>query len=115
MQIIGTDIIMIRGDDDSLLVAMKKKKTGDKVDFVDGDTVYLTVKNSINTDKKVLQKIVTEFDDGQALIIFEPSDTENLRPQEYVYDVQLTDANGIVTTIIDPESRFTIKGDVTRE
>lgn len=113
MRVIGTNISMIRGDSESILVSMADSG-GEERDFVLGDTIYFTVKENISTDKKVVQKIITEFTEGKALIELLPSDTDELRVKEYVYDIQLTRADGSVTTIIVP-SKFSVLGDVTRE
>lgn len=113
MEVIGTDVSMMRGDSESMLVSMRKKKTKEKIPFIDGDTVYLTIRDQLTSKDEVYHKAITEFDEGNAYFIFDPSDTRDLRPKDYIYDVQLTAADGTVTTIIKP-STFTIEGDVTR-
>ena len=60
---------------------------------------------------KIIERIITEFDDGEALII-NPQDINDLRFASYVYDIQLTRENGMVKTIIPP-SQFIITGEVT--
>ena len=59
-----------------------------------------------------MKKIITEFDDGTALININPEDTNDLSYVSYVYDIQLTKQDGTVKTIILP-SKLTITGEVT--
>ena len=113
MIVIGTNISMIRGDTESILVSVKDSE-GFEVALENGDIVYLTIKDNINTDNKALQKIVTEFPGGRALIEISSDDTKDLKVKEYIYDIQLTKIDGSVTTIVKP-SKFTLLGDVTRE
>ena len=104
---------MIRGDSESLTISMETNEGFDEY-FKDGDIVYFTVKETIATDKKILQKIITSFVDGKAIIEILPTDTQDLRVKDYVYDIQLTKGDESVTTIVKP-SKFSLLGDVTRE
>ena len=113
MEIQGTNISMIRGDSETIKVSCKDAQ-GVDVPLEDGDTLYFTVKKSTNTEEKILQKIVTEFTDGVALITIFPKDTRELKIGSYYYDIQLNRANGQVKTIIPP-SRFIINAEVTYE
>ncbi len=109
----GTNISMIRGDSEGISVSVENS-SGLPEPLLIGDTIYFTVKKSTRTEEKVLQKIITEFQDGVALITLDPVDTKHLQFGTYVYDIQLTRANGSVKTIIPP-STFTILGEVTYE
>ena len=113
MKINGTDITMIRGDSECIYVTVVDT-SGEPVPLREGDTIYFTVKTSTQTEKKIIQKVVTVFEDGGAIIEIEPDDTRGVGAGTYFYDIQLTRENGEVKTIIHP-SRFTLKGDVTHE
>ena len=113
MKIQGTNISMIRGDSQSIIVSVKDKDDN-KVPLITGDMIYLTVKDSVNTEEKVLQKVVTQFEDGNATIEITPDDTNDIPFKTYVYDIQLNRVDGTVNTIIPP-SNFTIGGEVTYE
>ena len=113
MEIQGTNISMIRGDSEAIKISCRDEN-GVDIPFVEGDIVYFTVKRSTSTEEKILQKIVTEFTKGVALITIFPKDTRELKTGIYYYDIQLTRADGTVKTIIPP-SKFTIKGEVTYE
>ena len=104
---------MIRGDSEAIKVSCRDEN-GVDFHFAEGDTVYFTVKRNTNTEEKILQKIVTEFTDGVALITIFPEDTKELKTGIYYYDIQLNRENGQVKTIIPP-SKFTINAEVTYE
>lgn len=111
MTINGNDIRMIRGDTEQLVVTCQLSD-GTERPFEEGDTVTLTVAWPLG--ETVLQKAVTSFVEGTAVILIAHVDTNELTPGEYVYDVQLTTRDGTVATIIPP-ARFVLEGDVTRD
>lgn len=110
MQIKKSNISMTRGDSESITV--RCSAAGERVPFAAGDTVYFTVREDAEADI-ALQKTVTEFDEeGRAVIGIEPADTAGLDFGSYVYDIQLTRADGTVTTLV-PMSRFRLTEEVT--
>ncbi|NMA00794.1 MAG: hypothetical protein GX924_07175 [Clostridiaceae bacterium] len=111
MEINGTNLKMIRGDSECISVSMQDEE-GVPIPLIDGDTVYFTVKKSVHREEITLQKIIEEFQEGTAVIPIAPSDTKKLEFRTYVYDIQLTRADGTVKTIIPP-SDFTIGEEVT--
>lgn len=113
MKVDKMSISMIRGDTESIVVSCTDSH-GIKKPFLYGDKVYFTVKESVFTDVKLIQKVITDFVDGTAIIEINPEDTKSLKFKTYVYDVQWTKANGVVTTIISP-SDFIIESEVTYE
>jgi hypothetical protein len=113
MKVSGKNISMTRGDSEAIsLSCTDSSKVG--IPLVTGDTIYFTVKVSASDEAKAFQKVVTAFDAGIAYIDIMPNDTKSMCFGSYVYDVQLTKANGTVTTIIPP-SRFTLLEEVTYE
>lgn len=105
MTVNGTKLAMVRGDSESITVQCTPS-------FVIGDIITFTVRKTV-TDPIVIQKTVSTFDnEGKALIIISPGDTESLDFDDYVYDIQLTSHTGAIMTIIEP-SRFRIKEEVT--
>jgi hypothetical protein len=114
MKINDTDIYITRGDSETFRVILYDQEEEAKRRFVgEEDTVYFTVKTSTQTIHKIFQKIVTTFEDGEAIINIEPEDTKDLRYDTYYYDVQMV-KNGDVTTIITP-SQFIVGHEVTYE
>ena len=106
MKIQGTSISMTRGDSESITVRITQGEgltAGDRIDF----TVRQSAEEPIE-----LQKTVTEFPDGDAVIVLRPEDTTPMEFGSYVYDIQLTRADGTVQTIIKP-SKFKLEQEVT--
>lgn len=110
MRVIDNDIYMTRGD--TLTVTVTCIKDGNPYELIEGDIIYLTVKDSVYTEDIIIQKKVTEFTKGKAIIEIEPNDTNDLSYGKYKYDIQLTFSDGKVKTIITP-SDFNIEGEVT--
>ena len=101
-------IAMTRGDSESLSV----RCTTDP--FTSGDTVTLTVRDDAEGDI-LLQKAVTAFTDGVAVIAIESADTAGIEFGDYVYDIQYTDASGKVITLIPPKPGNLPKFKLTEE
>lgn len=106
MTVTGTNLAMTRGDTESITVSLK----GDV--FSAGDKVEFTVRKQPEHPVKIIHKIVTEFEAGKAIIKLYPEDTQKLPFMQYIYDVQLTRADGAVYTIIKP-SKFGILPEVS--
>lgn len=102
MIITGTSVYMTRGDTEVLTVSCPAKP------FQTGDVVELTIRMSAGYGPSLIHKKVTSFtEEGKALIVFEPQDTNDMQFNTYSYDVQVTYADIGVKTIITP-SDFTI-------
>lgn len=98
-------------------------ENGDPVDLT-GARVISTVRCELGDDKVSIQKdssvgatqaeILTQSGDtlGKALIKFSPSDTQNLDPGEYVFDVWVILSSGARHIVVGP-SPFIIKRGVT--
>ena len=101
MRISGTSIYMTRGDTEQLSVVCPDRP------FAEGDVVELTIRRFEATGPVLIYKRVDMFNDGKALIAFEPEDTQGLPFCEASYDVQATFADLGVKTIIKP-SKFVV-------
>ena len=101
-------IYLTRGDSAYLTVVVKN---GDKLyQPVEGDVLHFSVKKDVDDVGYVIHKV---FHVGNAIVI-NPEDTKEQDFGKYVYDVQLSTANGDVFTIVEP-SLFYIKEEVTHE
>ena len=78
---------------------------GNPYELDDGDMLRFTVRKSPTSGDIFIQKA------GQEIII-EPEDTARLSYGKYVYDIELTRADGTVDTIIPP-TLFEIMQEVT--
>lgn len=99
------DIHLIRGDTARFEVEILDQ-AGEKYVLLDGDQLVFTVKKNTSTDNVILQKQIL----GDTFTLTH-DDTKDLEYREYMYDIQLTQANGDVTTVISP-SKFVILEEV---
>ena len=104
MTLNGTNISMVRGDDETLTVSITDGT------FSTGDIVTFTVRQRVD-DPILIQKEVTTFQSGKAVIVIAHADTESLDVGKYVYDIQLM-SGGKITTIVK-KSKFTLEEEVT--
>ena len=99
------DITVTRGDTLHLEISVVDQDNQEYV-LQDGDKLVFTLKKNVNTKEIILQKDII----ANKLTI-NHTDTTLLSYSTYVYDVQLTQANGDVTTVIKP-SKFIITEEV---
>ena len=101
-------IRITRGDSASFGITVMDGTT--EYELQEGDVLRFTVRRNIYSTTKSLQKILGYGDTMEFVI--EPEDTVGLNFGNYVYDVELTLADGTVNTIIPP-STFKVMGEVT--
>lgn len=99
----GTSITLTRGD--TLLLKVNILKDGEAYTPEEGDVVRFALKNSkIKADKSDYQDqdplILKEIPIETMVLELEPSDTKELAFKEYVYDIEITFADGTVDTFI---------------
>ena len=99
-----TSIKITRGDSAEFDITVYDAD-GNIYELQEGDKVEFTVKENVYAKTALRQKTGTQ---GQ----IKPGDTASLSYQNYVYDVQVTLADGTVDTIIPP-STFEILSEVT--
>ena len=110
----GTSITLTRGD----TLRIKIKITLDEQEYipVEGDTIRFALKhptlNSKKTDYKDTEPLILKAIPINTMILeLEPSDTKNLQFGNYIYDMQITFADGRVDTFIT-EAKFKITPEV---
>lgn len=104
----GTKIKLTRGDTAIINVTAKFKVSGEVYMPRGGDRVKFSVKKSANDTAVLLEKEIP-IDTMQLWI--NPEDTKSLRFGTYVYDIELTYANGDVDTFI-PNGQLEITTEV---
>lgn len=118
MRIENERITLIRGDSAFISVGCVDENDVAIPLVAPTDVIYLTIKRSVGDMTKVLQKKIITFQNGKAEIELTPTDTKDIAPGDYVYDVQLNKMEGELVkrtfTIIEPNA-FIVVGDVTRE
>lgn len=101
---------MISGDSETITVSTVDTNGG-PLALVAGDKITFSVKKYTSDAVPTIEKVITEFSDGEAIIELTAVDTINLSGG-YIYDIQLDRADGTVTTIVKP-STFTVQKGVT--
>lgn len=107
---------MLHYNQDTKVMSIVAKDTGDFVFAIDnyilstGDIVYFTVNTALEKENPVLQKKITDFTDGKAIIRLSPKET-NLKVGDYYYDIEVDTADGRVDTVIGP-CKFKVMGGV---
>ena len=107
-EINGTSIKLTRGDSFYCTVGMKNKDDG--TDYVpqEGDVVRFALKKRYqDATPLILKNIPTDT----LMLYLEPNDTKEMAFGSYVYDIELTKANGDVDTFIW-EAEFEITKEV---
>lgn len=107
-EIIGTKIKLTRGDSFYCEVEMKNKDDGTDYEPQPGDTVRFALKKRYNDPEPLIIKSIPT---DTRILHLEPQDTKNLSFGKYVYDIELTTANGDVDTFIW-ESEFELTKEV---
>lgn len=102
-------IHLTRGDTARLLIdRAANAATGKDYVFTPEDKVTMTVKKTVYDTSPAVQLTVP----GGAAIHIKPEDTKELAFGRYVYDVQLTTADGDVYTVVTPAT-FEVTKEVT--
>lgn len=106
---------LYRGDSREYALTFTDKE-GVAIDIT-GWKVYFTLKKNplINDDGALIQKDITSHEaptEGKTKIVLAPSDTDKLKPGDYVYDIQIKKPSGDVITVV--KGSLKIEADVTR-
>lgn len=102
----GNTIHLTRGDSAVLLLKIRKNDESE-YELQAGDSVLFTVKNSVYDTSVIIQKKLIN-----GVIKLNPDDTKNLQYGTYYYDVELTQTDGFVATVISPQ-KLIIEPEVT--
>jgi len=98
---------MTRGDTLKVNLTLQHKN-GEPYTPTNGDKIrFAAKKNYSDTDVLILKDIPTDT----LLLKLDPDDTKSLKFRDYVYDIQITYANGDVDTFI-AEATLTIASEV---
>lgn len=72
------------------------------------DVIRFAMKHTVNDRKPVITKVIPN---STLLLSLSPEDTKKLEFGDYIYDIQITLANGSIDTFI-PEGKFTLAVEV---
>lgn len=102
----GTSIELTRGD--SLSLKVNITKDGEEYIPEEGDSVRFALKKLITDDECLILK---DIPTDTMVLHLTPEDTKDLAYGSYIYDMQITFANGDVDTFIT-KSKFKITEEV---
>lgn len=94
----GTTITLTKGDTFKRTLSLKEKSTGNPYIPVVGDSIRFAAKKKYKDEECVILKTIPI---DVMLLHLAPGDTKDLAVGDYVYDIQITYANGDVDTFID--------------
>lgn len=99
----GTTIKLTRGD--TLVVKLTLTKDGEAYELAEGDTVLFAVKSRLNPGNTAYVErdpLISKAIDTETMTLkLNPEDTSGLPFGRYVYDIQVTFADGAVDTVIN--------------
>ena len=99
-EINGNKIILTRGDSFYAVITLKNRATGEDYTPVEGDVIKFGLKHSPFDTECLITKTVPN---ATQLLYLAPEDTSSLQFGAYVYDIELTYANGDKDTFINNE------------
>lgn len=94
-------IALVRGD--TLRMQIEILVDGEPYTLVNGDKVRFALKQSYSSSKVLIHKNIPT---DSLILYLEPSDTKKLPFGNYVYDIEITFANGDVDTFIRGEFKL---------
>lgn len=100
-----------RGDTVNINITVKADLTGSTLFF----TMKTVPDNDLTDTSALIKSTVTTHTDpvnGKSVIQLTPTDTNNATPGPYVYDVQLKDSLGNISTLLS--GKVKVLADVTR-
>ena len=92
----GTTISMVRGDTAKIEIAINDSE-GHEYAPVEGDVIRFAAKKSYYDEEPIIYKLIPN---DTLLLWIEPQDTKNLPFGKYIYDIEITFADGDVDTFI---------------
>lgn len=101
LKVKGTTVTHTRGDTANLQVRIfKKNQAGEREPYTPeaGDTVRFALSDHYDDETPLILK---DIDIENLILHLDPEDTEPLPFGDYVYDIQLTTADGDVDTFIE--------------
>lgn len=81
----------------------------DNYELLQGDKVTFTIAREKQSEEPLVQKEITEFEDGIATVALSTEDTD-LAKGSYYYDIQVDTQDGRVDTIIGPAKFKVLEG-----
>ncbi len=107
LKVEGTAIELTQGDSARIGISLTTK-SGDSYTPQEGDVIRFYLKQNLKAAQTILDK---EISASVMQLELTAAETKKLQPAQYVYDLELTKANGDVDTFINA-AKLTIKAEV---
>ena len=96
----GNKITLTRNDSFYAVVTLKNKATGETYTPQEGDVIKFGVKKNVFDAECLITKTIPN---DTLLLYLDPDDTKTMQFGAYVYDIEITYANGDKDTFINNE------------
>lgn len=96
LKIDGTTIKLTRGD--SMYAELSLTRNGETYTPQSGDVIRFGIKKTVADTECIIAKVIPN---DTLVLHLDPSDTENFDFGKYIYDIEITFANGDVDTFIN--------------
>lgn len=110
-EITEQNFVMQRGDSKSWTITLNDAN-GDQIVLTTGDEIVFTAKKLKTQETPDIEKSVTTFNDGSAIVYLVPADTDDLDVATYQYDMQWNHSTDKYTVL---KGKLKIEEDVTRD
>lgn len=104
---------IVRGTTNAFGLSLKRKDTGESYTLATGEVLLFGLKMNLKDQASIFTKKITNAVGGEYYLELEPTDTQDLPPGQYYYDVCLQSGSTVLYSVIEP-SPFLIKANVTK-
>jgi hypothetical protein len=106
------NLVVVRGDTPQIVVGPVQRE-GVNVNLA-GASAIMTVRRKLGATVEFTQTATFNTPDAEILVDLDAADTVNMAPGNYIYDIQLTESSGKITTFPDKGyGKFKLVADVT--
>lgn len=108
-------IKMVRGTDHTIVIALTNDDSEEQYEMAANEMIVFTVKRCKNDDNALIERRVTGSevnDDGLYVVSIIPSDTIDLKPDRYYYDIGFLNSSGEFTMLVE-SSPFVIASNIS--
>lgn len=106
-------IEIVRGTTNTYVIELVNEEDGSPYELSEGQSLIFGIKMNELDENTVFSKKITHMTDDGYYLEIEPSDTENLDPGQYYYDVGLKQGDNVFYNVIKP-SPFVVLPNITK-
>ena len=108
LTISGTTITLTRGDSASIKLTLTKKDDGTAYEPIEGDSIRFALSKQFGTESPL---VLIDIPTDTLILEIMPEHTKSLAFGSYVYDLEITYADGRVETFVD-KAKFVVDKEV---